>query len=444
MLAPTVPLAVALVELILRDGYHRFASEPTNLVVVSCLIGLSLVVAQLTEGRWSRWPASRVVRIGHWLSALAIWAWVVVLRGAAIGDWLVDASAVSLVAVCAGTAALTWLVSNESRWRRACPAVLLAITLFVVSQPVLGRLSSPALDWPPSSVANGAPAAATRPNDDVVVLLLDELNAREGPSLAKVLTAHGMTVAERAVDPVADATAKVIPQLWTRRAFRSPKPCSFTAICSDGHALDFATVTASRPDIDVVGFYHPYCAMRGLRWCERLAQPLPFADPGRWRCALVRRFGLEDGGSCAAVRDAPFLQLRQATLAAFWRAPFWRQGGMLFAHLPLPHPPGARPEGTLEVDYRDNLALASALLGEVADRARAAGRSRLRVIVFSDHPLRQSLWCDKPGYREQHCRPTAALENRQVPLIVATLGGSPPDLRPFDTNDRVFDLLALP
>jgi hypothetical protein len=119
-------------------------------------------------------------------------------------------------------------------------------------------------------------------------------------------------------------------------------------------------------------------------------------------------------------------------------------GGMLYAHLPLPHPPGERPGGTLKQDYQDNLALASEFLGQMVDRARAAKLERLRLVVFSDHPLRQSLWCSKPAYRAQGCQPVAELEDAQVPLIVGTLGSEPPELDAIKSNAQVFDLAVLP
>jgi hypothetical protein len=350
-----------------------------------------------------------------------------------------------------GGLALAWVVRAEARWRRVRPALLIAATLFVVSQPLLGHWMSPALEWPAASGAAQKEAkltlrdgsdAATRIN--VVMLLLDELNARDGRALAEVLAAHGMAVSRRSLRPVDDATAKVIPEIWTGMQFSDPKPCSFTAICSDGQALDFARVTASRPDIDVVGFYHPYCAMRGLRWCERVGVPLPLYNPDRWKCSLQSRLGLSDTQRCTDLQDGPFFELRAATMAAVWRAPFWRAGGMLFAHLPLPHPPGDRPGGTLKQDYQDNLALASEFLGQMVERARAAKLERLRLVVFSDHPLRQTLWCSKPVYRVQGCRPAAELEDTQVPLIVGTLGGKAPGLDAIKSNAQVFDLAVLP
>jgi len=448
-LALAVPMIGALTELTIRNVYHQIAAEPTRFVYLAVIAAVSLLIAVFTELHSPRPPWRQIMRTGNRLLGLGTWAWIVAIRGATIGAWLSGASTVTLGGTIVCASWLTWLVLGEVRWVRVRPALLFAGTLFVVSQPVLARLTSSELVWPAPAMAgrssNGAPVSARIPSEEggnVLVLLLDELNAREGAGLAKVLASRGMAVSQRAIDPVADATAKVIPEIWSGRRFPNPKPCSFTAICSGGSALDFARVTASRPDIDVVGFYHPYCAMRGLRWCERLGLPLPFAEPGRWACSIKSRLGLTDAGRCMALQHEPFLQLRAATLAAVWRAPFWRDGGMLYAHLPLPHPPAARAGGTLEQDYRENLALASELLAEMVERAHAAGLQQLRVVVFSDHPLRQALWCAKPAYQARDCRPEADLEDRQVPLIVATFGEVPPDLGAVRTNAQIFDLVV--
>ena len=445
--ALAVPLGVALVELALREGYHRFSSEPAHFAYVLAAAAISLSCAWFIEAGWSGSAVSQILKACNRLLGWTVWIWVVPMRGTSISGRLTDASVAEATIAAVFLGGLAWLAFSERQWSKVRPAMLLAMSLFVLSQPLLGRLSSPSLFWPERIVPDTSPSVTSMRAPDgtnVLILLLDELNARQGAELAAVLAAHGMAVSQKAITPVADSTAKVIPQLWTGTPFADPKPCSFTAICSEGHALDFAKVSASRADIDVVGFYHPYCAMRGLRWCRRVSQALPIGQAGRWHCAMASRLGLSKSAGCQATQNDPFLSLRSETLDAFWQAPFWRQGGLFFAHLPLPHPPGAKHGGTLAQDYKANLDLASDLLGKVVDRGRAAGLARLRVIVFSDHPLRQALWCGKPPYSEQGCEPQAALKDQKVPLIVATLGAGPVDLRSIESNAQVFELASLP
>lgn len=437
VVALSIPLLVALAELILRNQYHQIAAEPTRFIYLGFIAAVTLGLAFVTERGRPDGAPRQMLRSANRLLGLGTWAWIVVLRGAAFTAWLRDVAMPVGIATLVCGVVLGWIAAGESRWRRIRPALLLAASLFVLSQPLLSRTMSPAITWPDPQ---GTPHAADA-RTGTLVILLDELNAREGPGLAQSLRAHGMTVVERAIDPVADTTAKVIPQIWSGRRFDSPKPCSFTAICSERAALDFAKVTASRDDVDVVGFYHPYCAIRGLRWCVRVGLALPFAEVGRWACSIESRLGLDGRDRCIALQQESFLKLRDEVMQATWRAPFWRQGGMLFAHLPMPHPPGARAGGTLKQDYKDNVQLASRVLDQMVERARAAGLERLRLVVFSDHPLRQPLWCAKQAYQVRGCKPDAELDDRQVPLIVATFGVEAPDLSGIRTNAQVFELV---
>lgn len=57
--------------------------------------------------------------------------------------------------------------------------------------------------------------AASAVREGTLVLLLDELNARDGHMLARALVRAGMNVVERNIAPVANSTAQAIPQIWT-------------------------------------------------------------------------------------------------------------------------------------------------------------------------------------------------------------------------------------
>lgn len=441
-LAVTAPLLGAFGELVIRDTYHQVSAEPTRFAYLGAFWILSLIVAASTARSVA--GAGRVLRTVNRVFGIGLWAWIVWIRGGDPDAWAARTPSWMVVAVVAVGVLLAWLAWKESRWKRVRPALLAATVLFVASQVVLSKSTSQHLTWPDPAVTT---APASTPGDapeGVVVVLLDELNAHDGPRLAEVLARAGLEVASRAIAPVADGTAKVIPQIWTGRAFPSPKPCSFTAICSEGEVLDFAKVSASRPDIDVVGFYHPYCAMQGLRSCVRVGIPLPFDEAGRWECAARRRLGLSEQEQCVALQHEPWLQLQDDVVRALWQAPFWRRGGLLYAHLPLPHPPGKRPGGTLRQHYEDNLVIAAGLLREMADRVQAAGFRRARLVVFSDHPLRQALWCAKHAYQLQGCRSEPGLADERVPLIVASLRTPSPDLGGVGSNGQVFRLANLP
>jgi hypothetical protein len=63
----------------------------------------------------------------------------------------------------------------------------------------------------------------------------------------------------------------------------------------------------------------------------------------------------------------------------------------------------------------------------------------VRVVIFSDHPLRQAQWCTEYApYIWDHCVPDEKLIDDRVPVIVA--GSTTLDLSDLETNLTVFGL----
>ena len=187
----------------------------------------------------------------------------------------------------------------------------------------------------------------------------------------------------------------------------------------------------------------PYCAITGLRSCARPGIDLAVFDVRRWQCGLWGRFGWPGTANASLCRDSAVRAwgaMRERALSALRRAPALRLGGVLFAHLPLPHPPGKSTDGSLAQHYDANLQRATALLGDLMASATSAGLE-LRVVVFSDHPLRQVAWCaGYPGFFTGPCAPVDRLLDDKVPLIVA--GARTPDLSRLDSNLHVFSRLS--
>jgi hypothetical protein len=274
-------------------------------------------------------------------------------------------------------------------------------------------------------------------------LLLDELNAGSAAPFVEVFRQAGMSVDFKAVLPVAHATAQVIPELFSKQHFEDAKPCGWTTVCSGSAALDFSRITASRSDIDVVGFYMPYCAIQGLRYCVRLSPVSAISDMARWRCGVARRlgFGGDDvKGQCLIAQSDRWRTFVSDLEQAIWQAPLWARGGMMYAHVPLPHPPGPTVGGSLETHYRENVRRAVDLVHGIVDRVQQAKFDRLTIVVFSDHPLRPSLWCANPLYANNGCPLPRDLLDDRVPLIVA--GNSVPSLERLVSNGEVFSLLG--
>jgi hypothetical protein len=294
------------------------------------------------------------------------------------------------------------------------------------------------------SEAEEGNAVPVRP-DVTVFLLLDELNAKAADPLIAALSKSGRDVHAKAILPVDDATSRVVPSMFSGEHFADAKPCGIHTVCSGRHVLDFSQVVASRPNVDVVGFYEPYCAIRGLRYCLRLAPDSPIFDARRWWCAALRRSTwlvsvapAEAGLKCAQLSGAIWSSLASRVEHAIWRAPVWRDGGFLYAHVPLPHPPGESGGGSLAAHYQANLERAAALVTRIGQELARQPERRFRVVVFSDHPLRPHLWCAGGQYSSNGCPLSSHLADDKVPLIA--IGDIPTAFHTIKSNIEIFEL----
>jgi hypothetical protein len=114
---------------------------------------------------------------------------------------------------------------------------------------------------------------------------------------------------------------------------------------------------------------------------------------------------------------------RQRIHNAAFNAPFWKDGGILYIHTLLPHPPGAVNGGTLEQDYALNLQQAAKLVGDLATKLDKAFGGNYLLIITSDHPLRPEVWCAMYRYKQTGCiEGSQRFTATQVPLIAVGQG----------------------
>ncbi len=433
--------AAAAWQLLVREAYHRGAGELPGMLAV-LVAGLTLLGALAATARNDGSPKARVLARG--IVVLAIFNALFQL-GAFPGlqGWGQHPRAWQWAGLAAGFMGVVLIASRLSAqtWRYACQALAVATLAWVITPHGLALVRSPAIAWP----AGAAPQDAERDRGRVatIVLLLDEMNGKDGGVVADELARAGLAVSRTAVPSVGPNTRNVLATLFHGETFLGAQPCGFTALCTDSLALDFSRVRASRPDIDIVGIAHPYCAIEGLRHCVRQTEPLIAISTDKLRCSLFRRFGLAWGVDelrCRELYMAGFARSNEANLQQIRKAPALTQGGVLFAHVLLPHPPGIDPKGSLESHYRDNLELSRQLVAELI-RIAGAAQVETRWVVFSDHPLRQSLWCSSfAPYIWDGCVPQPHLDDTTVPVITASRSGL--DVQALQSNRDVFSLIA--
>lgn len=446
LLVTGMPVIAGLVDVWIRYRYHWAANETVTfakLLGALVLLPFLVMAAHATAGsarRLGRIFGAALLVVAR-LSSLLLFAMAVFPSSEPIMvRWhhLPDLGRGALVL---GLGVLVAIVLGEGVWRRLRLALAVAAMLFVCSGPLLAWARAEDRFWPDRQAVSSTLETYEALPAATVLLLLDETSANAAQPLTKALTEAGWDVDFHSVAAVADGTAKAVPQMFTGEDFRSAKPCAFTAICSDDHVLDFKRVHASRSDIDVVGFFHPYCAMQGLRFCYGAGVAMPLLDGNRWSCAFDRARHGTRSPQCEQARDAAWMRQKRELLDAVWAAPLWERGGILFAHLPLPHPPATAPSRRLPDDYRENLREAAELLDKVARRLAARG-APATLIVFSDHPLRPAMWCADSRYAAADCFASSALfHDDRVPLIVATWRREAPRVDGVRDNAGVFDLL---
>lgn len=430
-----VLLAVAF-ELGLRETFFQISSEAPRLLVVAVLV----VVCALTSWRLC-WLLRGGVQPAHWTSRamplLALGCWLLMVGVGWPGGLWTGGTLLFFGAVAA-------LRFDGVRWRLLRRAGTVAALVFVFSQPLLARLRAVDVVWPRLADSRSTDVRAML-SETIVVVLLDELSARAAGPIADAMARSGQPVLRRSLKPVGDGTAKVVPALLSQLKFNEVKPCGRSTLCSGSNVLDFDRIRASRPDIDIVGFYMPYCRIAGLRSCEVHAPSEPYLDAQRWRCAALRRsvyLAHLEGSAlqerCATLNGEVWSDLGARIESALWRAPVWAQGGLLFVHSTLPHPPGEGGAGTLDQHYRVNIAKAARLVGAITERLASQGRS-YTLIVFSDHPLRVKSWCQSTQYRAT-CPISEELEDEDVPLLAT--GRISPALELLTSNAEIFDALG--
>jgi hypothetical protein len=439
LLAASALFGAAAIELGMREHFHQLSVEALRIAgLIGSGLALAGVYAALHVAAPAHWRnhAQRLVVVAAACVSLYFLVWPD-LRSA-IGDATPTRRFLSYSLGLGGVASFALLLGlPAAQWNRCRWAMVLGCLLFVGSQQLVGQVVARPHVWPPVLPLDAAlPIRSAQ-----IYLLLDELNAGSAAPFVEVFRQAGIPVDFKAVLPVGHATAQVIPELFSKQHFEQAKPCGWATVCSGSVALDFSMITASRSDIDVVGFYMPYCAIQGLRHCVRLSPVSAISDIGRWRCGAARRLGLEGDGvkeECLVAQSERWRTFVSDIEQAIWHAPLWSRGGMMYAHVPLPHPPGSTVRGSLETHYRENIRRAIDLVRGIADRAQQAKFDRLTIVIFSDHPLRPSLWCANPLYAVDGCPLSSDLIDDKVPLIVA--GDLLPSLERVKNNGEVFSL----
>jgi hypothetical protein len=318
--------------------------------------------------------------------------------------------------VIAGTAFIVavlgaWSITDPV-WARLRAAGVFGVFLFMLSPLLLVPVRAKSIDIQLDGRANGE-------THQVIYLLLDEMSAPGQALTVERLRSLSAQVHSQSVPSVGTDTIHVVPAMMGGAVIKDARMCTPSAICGAEAVFDFSRVrwVSSRP-VHLLGFYHPYCATQGWSSCDRVPHPGPSASSGLL-CGfsqLLPFLSLQ----CDWVKSLQWPQFQRLMTNRMMQSPFWTDGGVLFAHLPLPHPPGADEHSPLFQDYQGNLRLAADTVEVVWRRARERFGDEFSLVITSDHSLREKLWCSVARYRKNGCSVPAAYQAGTVPFIVAS------------------------
>jgi hypothetical protein len=333
--------------------------------------------------------------------------------GAVISTALLAAIAAGgVVLAAAGAARLTHV------WPRLRSAMIAAAVICTTSVFVLAAVLAPDIRLFADSQPGHRP---------VVVLLLDEFSAGAARDIVADLARHDLDVDDTAVPSVGTNTIDAIPAMMAGMHLGDARPCTHSAVCGRGRVLDFGRLSMGREDVDIIGVYHPYCAIGGLRHCVIPMRGLEGPVWSAYLCGLPLRLVLRDWLDCERPGYVPPTdrEITAATRRDLFAAPFWSQGGLLYAHLLVPHPPSPSGERRLADAYAANVVRARELVeAVVAALERTPFRGDYSLIVTSDHHLRSEYWCAIEPYVDEDCALPESMRDSRVPFIVASRGGA--------------------
>jgi hypothetical protein len=350
------------------------------------------------------------------------------------------------VVVSAIAAGLLALKISLDTWKRLHLACIVGGVIFIFSPVVMANMNAVEVYWPSPSYQPPTIVAPNMPAQNTIVLLLDELSASAAGPIIENLQAASFHVKATKIDPAGKNTINVIPAIWMRTSFEKSDACGLTQLCSETKVLDFSKVKASSDNIDIVGTFHRYCSIQGLRFCSFGSMSIrsasrEFACGFPWKHVVKILVNKSEFCDPSPAERKSFSDLIHNMQKNLLEAPFWQKGGILFAHLLVPHPLLGAPSKTLSEEYSENIASGASLVKLVAEKARLVFGDDFRIIVFSDHSLRPEVWCTGKIYREPECKRDASQLSTQVPLIIASSSENNTDVSQIKNNMAVFDLL---
>lgn len=311
----------------------------------------------------------------------------------------------------------SYLRFRSEGWRNFSKFIIVAAWTFTLS-PVVFLLASSLR--PTQELGFGGPQEF----NNQIVIVLDETSPEYASGIIQNLKRAHLYVKATELVAAGRSTTNAIPSMLSQTRHDDVSPCNWSALCGRQN-FDFSSLSAIGSKTDIVGFWHPYCAIRGLRSCTRVegvfgaSSSLKFGLYELW-CTQFNRGGIFSFCKNGVAHVAEVVRAKKIMISQVNQAPFWRDGGLLIVHFPLPHPSMTRDFPSLKAEYESNVAEAERFVAGLTAKMISRFGADFSLVITSDHALRTAMWCASPIYARAGCATGLPANRDRVPYIVAS------------------------
>ena len=261
------------------------------------------------------------------------------------------------------------------------------------------------------------------PPKAVVVIVADETSPEYANYFIRALNIDHHILNTTNVKKAGKNTINAIPSMLTNNRHDEIDVCGVSKLCGS-NIIDFSKLSATSAKTHVIGLYHPYCNIKGLKSCWHPKFDLDSPEHPTYHESFASKLPIIKSLSYFK-NEINMNDLHKEYIINKYRrhlleSPFWSDAGLLYFHQPLPHPLGiiSKPATNLHNEYINNINLAVDNVKLIQSKLIANFGNDYAIIITSDHPLRTSFWCQESGYKLVNCNNENPAEGDLVPFIV--------------------------
>jgi hypothetical protein len=393
--------------------YHGTEASPIQFIVSCLFVSTILMMPSLIAGIFCNIKFTRFVATGtfiyfiYWFLATYKLIPYSNISTKSVFVFLIIALLYVLVRFC-----------GELFWRKTGRIFMVMFISLLISTPTISFFQTVTTIKPTLSVER----IFKVPPKAVVVIIFDELSPEMMPIFRPALTNGEHVLHIGTTLKAGKNTINAIPSMLTSMRHDDVVVCGSTRLCGE-NPFDMSYLKAAHSSIDVVGFYHPYCAIQGLRscWSPEKSNSNKYSLMNlNYFLSLLSSLPVIHRVFNINVTDDQLntKNLRNSIAKTALTAPIWTEGGLLYIHQFLPHPAGLKPYH-LKDEYNSNVLDAAGFITTLKNQLQNNFGADYALIITTDHPLRTEFWCASDAYNKADCNKDLPAETENIPFMVS-------------------------